>query len=285
VWVGVSEPMTCRGVTYSTVNNKGQLFQFTSLTGSLSYISQDGSIGCLSVIDLKMHLYLENILLENLRRTQMDKNRLNTLTCINSLVYLWFRSKKNKDIHICWCGRAVCEFVCQDRRKLRFYERIRFRNFSKMPDTQYICISLFISLSLSFSFSLHSLFLSLSLSLSLSIFLSITPLLSLSRIKSISIFSSFHFLFFWFRPWHDFAESKLQSLYTAKCKYNLEKPFTRGWFAYSKGNHQCSAVISAVYYLLCQQVAFKVNYLSADILAIATQGLETAKYRGSHILP
>jgi hypothetical protein len=35
---------------------------------------------------------------------------------------------------------------------------------------------------------------------------------------------------------------------------------------------------------LCQQVAYEVNSMTADFLAIATQGLVNAKYRGSQIL-
>jgi hypothetical protein len=35
----------------------------------------------------------------------------------------------------------------------------------------------------------------------------------------------------------------------------------------------------------CQQVAYEVNYLSADFLAITTKGSVNARYRGSQILP
>jgi hypothetical protein len=44
-------------------------------------------------------------------------------------------------------------------------------------------------------------------------------------------------------------------------------------------------MIYAVLRCLCQQVAYEAKYLPADFLAIATQGLVNAKYRGSQILP
>jgi hypothetical protein len=40
-----------------------------------------------------------------------------------------------------------------------------------------------------------------------------------------------------------------------------------------------------VFRCLCRQAAYEVNYLPLDFLAIATQGLVNAKYRGSQILP
>jgi hypothetical protein len=43
-------------------------------------------------------------------------------------------------------------------------------------------------------------------------------------------------------------------------------------------------IILAVFRPLCQQVAYEVNSLPADFLAIATQGLVNAKYQGSQIL-
>jgi hypothetical protein len=51
------------------------------------------------------------------------------------------------------------------------------------------------------------------------------------------------------------------------------------------GIHKNKAIISVVFRRLCQQVAYEVNSLPADLRAIATQGLVNAKYRGSQILP
>jgi hypothetical protein len=52
-----------------------------------------------------------------------------------------------------------------------------------------------------------------------------------------------------------------------------------------EGIHQWSQIILALFRRLCQQAAYKVNYLLADFLAIATQGLVNHKYWDSQILP
>jgi hypothetical protein len=48
------------------------------------------------------------------------------------------------------------------------------------------------------------------------------------------------------------------------CSAKIDQLETRG------GIHQCEAVISALFQPPCQQVAYEVNYLPADFLAIAT---------------
>jgi hypothetical protein len=50
------------------------------------------------------------------------------------------------------------------------------------------------------------------------------------------------------------------------------------------GGNVPQATIWAAFWRLCQQVTYEVNFLPADILAIATQRLANAKYQGSQIL-
>jgi hypothetical protein len=51
------------------------------------------------------------------------------------------------------------------------------------------------------------------------------------------------------------------------------------------GIHLCDAIIEAAFRHRFRQVAYQVNSLPADFLAIATQRLVNAKYWGSQILP